>query len=133
MKILNTPMQKFLKNYPKRGEVYIADLNPGFAKEIHKKRPVLIISKDEVNKNSPYAIVIPASSIVPQTLNKEMVLLNNRSGLNKKSVLLTIFIRSIDKERLIKKIGKLSKSKLEEVEESLKLVLGMVELDWRNI
>lgn len=122
-------MQKSLKNYPKRGEVYIADLNPGFGREIHKKRPVLIISKDEINKNSPYVIVIPASSIVPKAPGKEMVLLNKMAGLNKKTILLPIFIRSIDKERLIKKIGKLSKSKLEEAEESLKLVLGMIELD----
>lgn len=122
-------MQKSLKNYPKRGEIYIADLNPGFGREIHKKRPVLVISKDKINQNSPYAIVIPASSIVPKTLNREMVLLNRIVGLNKKTIMLPLFIRSIDQERLIKRIGKVSKSKLEEVEESLKLVLGMVELD----
>lgn len=121
-------MQKYLKNYPKRGEVYIADLNPGFGREIHKKRPALVISKDEINQNSPYAIVIPASSIIPKTVNKEMVLLNKVVGLNKKTILLPIFIRSIDKERLIKKIGKVSTAKLFEIEEALKLVLGMVDI-----
>lgn len=122
------PMQKYLKNYPKRGEIYIADLNPGFGREIHKKRPALVISKDEINQNSPYAIVIPASSIIPKTVNKEMVLLNKVVGLNKKTILLPIFIRSIDKERLIKKIGKVSKAKLFEIEEALKLVLGMLDI-----
>lgn len=122
-------MQKSLKNYPKRGDIFIADLNPGFGREISKKRPVLIISDSLVNQNTPYVIVIPLSSIIPETLKQEMVLLDRVAFLDKKSVLLPIFIRSVDQDRLIKKIGKVSKEKLAEVEESLKLVLGFTDLD----
>lgn len=123
-------MQKSLKNsLIKRGDIYIADFDPSFGQEIHKKRPVLIISNDILNQISPTLIVLPFSSVIPQTISFEKVKLSKIKGLAKESVILVNHIRAIDKSRLIKKIGKLSKSKLEEVEESLKLVLGMIELD----
>lgn len=56
-----------------------------------------------------------------------MVQVGKQDGLDKESVLLPVFIRSIDKDRLIKKAGRLSKEKLQEVEKALKLVLGIAE------
>ena len=123
-------MQKSLIDYPKRGEIYIADLEPGFGREIRKKRPVLIISNNNLNKGTPFVVVIPTSSIVPQTVNPEMVVLGKLKGLKKKSLLLPLFVRSIDKDRLIKKVGKISKHKLLEVEEAIKLVLGLIDKDF---
>ena len=58
-----------------------------------------------------------------------MVEIGKFKGLDKKSILLPLFIRSIDQKRLHKKIADLSKEKLLEVEDALKLVLGMVRLD----
>lgn len=113
----------------KRGQVWIADLNPGFGVEIHKKRPVLVISNNILNSSWPRIIILPFSSQVqPPALGKVFVS-KNTFGLSKDSVLLTFDIRSIDKVRLIKKIGVLPKDKLLEVEEALKLVLGIINLD----
>lgn len=122
-------MPKNLKGYPRRGEIYIADLNPAFGREIHKKRPVLVISSNIVNKNFPTVIMLPFSSIVPRALGADTIKVSKNTGLNKDSVILAIQIRSIDKSRLVEKVGKLSGEKLIEVEDSLKLVLGMVSLD----
>lgn len=122
-------MQKRLKNYPRRGEIHIADLNPAFGREIHKKRPVLIISSNSINQNSPTVVMLPLSSIVPQLVGPDMVGLSKIKGLDRDSVILTTQIRSIDKDRLIKKIAFVNQDKLEEAEESLKLVLGLTELD----
>lgn len=122
-------MQRSLKDYPKRGQIYIADLDPPFGREIHKKRPVLVVSSNSFNKGTPYAVVIPASSIVPNQISIDMVPLSKTLGIHENSILLPLFIRSIDKDRLIKKVGSVSKEKLIEVEEALKLVLGMVKLD----
>ena len=121
-------MQKSGKKYPKRGDFYISYLGPAFGREIHKKRPVLIISSDIYNRGTHYAVVIPASSIVPKVIGPEMVFLGKLMGFNKKSVLLPLFVRSIDQQRLAKKIGTLPKERLLEVEESLKLVLGLTPL-----
>ncbi|MDO8503703.1 MAG: type II toxin-antitoxin system PemK/MazF family toxin [bacterium] len=122
-------MQRFSKDYPKRGQIYITDLDPSFGREIHKKRPVLIVSSNTFNKGTPYVVVIPVSSIVPNQISIDIVPLGKVSGIHKNSVLLPLFIRSIDKDRLVKRVGSISREKLIEVEEALKLVLGMVKLD----
>lgn len=122
-------MRKRLANYPRRGEIHIADLNPAFGREIRKKRPVLIISSNIFNQNFPTVVMLPLSSIVPQFIGPDMVKLSKFKGLDQDSVILTAQIRSIDKDRLIKKIGFVNQDKLEEIEDSLKLVLGLTELD----
>lgn len=118
-------MQRFSEAYPKRGEFYIADLDPGFGREMRKKRPVLVISHDSINLTRPHAVIIPASTIIPQTISEDMVSLGKPKGFNEESILLPVFIRSIDKDRFVKKIGKISKKKLLEIEKALKLVLGL--------
>ena len=112
-----------------RGDFWIVNLEPAYGREIHKKRPGLIISTNKYNKNTFHTIVIPSSSIVPEEITEEMVPLGSIKGFEKESVLLPLLIRSVDQDRLIKKVGKISHSKLQEVEEALKLVLGMTELD----
>ncbi len=111
----------------KRGDIWIINLEPGFGQEIHKKRPALIVSNDVVHTNTNHLITIPISSQVPQTIGIEMISIGKQEGLDKESVLLPLFIRSIDQNRLIKKIGKLSKEKMQVVEKALKLILNMIE------
>ena len=123
-------MRKSGKNYPKRGEIYIADLDPAYGREMHKKRPVLIISNNSLNEILPTIIMIPFSSIVPLDLGPDFVKFLNQKYLNKESTLVVNQLGAIDKVRLIKKIGKISKIKLREVEEAAKLVLGITEYDF---
>lgn len=116
--------QKPLRNYPKRGEIYIADLDPAFGREIYKKRPVLIISNNLINQNSFHIISVPFSSIVPEVMGPDMIKVSIKE-LSKESVILTNQIISIDKVRLLKKVRKISKQKIQEVEKALKLVLEL--------
>lgn len=110
----------------KRGDFWIVDLEPGFGREIHKKRLGLIISGDSFNKVTANVIVIPTTSIVPNILSEEIVFLGRPKGFDQESVLLPLYIRSIDKDRLVKKVGQISKEKLMEAEEKLKLVLELI-------
>ena len=118
-------MQKSLISYPKRGEIFVANLNPGFGREIHKKRPVLIISRNSANRELSHVVIVPISSQVPRLVGFDMILVGSLEGLAKKSVIIPLYIRSVDKDRLIKKIGTLSKAKLAEVEDTLKLILDL--------
>ncbi len=120
-------MQKPLRNYPKRGEVYIADLDPAFGKEIHKKRPVLIISGNNFNQIMHTVVLLPLSSIIPQVIGPDLMIFPKITALDKESVLLLTQIRAVDKIRLIKKVGKISMTYLKEVEEALKLILGLTQ------
>lgn len=117
------PMQKSSIDYPKRGDIFIADLDPPFGQEIHKKRPVVVVSSNSINQTLPIVIIIPLSSIVPQFLGPDMVEVAKIKGLDKPSVIVVHYIRAIDKVRLIKKIGRLTKQKFAEVKQALKLVL----------
>lgn len=74
-------------------------------------------------------IVVPTTAIVPNILSEEMVNLGKPKGFAEDSVLLPLYIRSIDKGRLMKKIGRITKGKLMEAEKKLKLVLGITSLD----
>lgn len=120
-------MRKHLKNYPKRREIHIADLNPSFGHEIHKKRPILIISDDSFNQTMPTVVVLPLSSIVPKVIGPDLMYFPKIKGLDKKSVLLLTQTRAVDKDRIIGKVGRLPKIRMAEVENALKLVLGISE------
>lgn len=47
---------------PLQGEVYWANLDPTIGKEIRKRRPVLVISPDEMNRNLGTVIAAPIAS-----------------------------------------------------------------------
>jgi mRNA interferase MazF len=114
----------------KRGEIWIVDLDPGFGREIRKKRPVLIITADAFNSLHT-AVVIPFNSRVPIKIGLEMIQIapDKQNNLDRESILLPIFVRAVDNKRFIKKLGTLADVKFFEVEEALKLVLGLTPLD----
>ena len=97
----------------KRGEIYYADLSPVVGSEQGGVRPVLIVQNDIGNKYSPTTIVAPMT-----TKSKTYVPMHIRlkeSFLAKRSTLLLEQIRTIDKRRLIKKIGSLSENSMAEI------------------
>lgn len=112
----------------KRGEVWIVNFNPGFGTELHKNRPALLISANQINQHHPRVIVIPISTKNYSGPHVVKIISKN-AGLDRQSLVLPVEIRAVDKKRLIKKIGMLSKTEIKEAEEALKLVLGMIELD----
>ena len=87
----------------KRFDVYFIDLDPTVGHEIKKTRPCLIISPDEMNRFISTVIVAPMitkgkkyPTRVPCTLQ------------GKKGQVVLDQIRTIDKERLVKKLGTIS-------------------------
>lgn len=113
----------------KRGEIWAADLRPGKGSEIAKIRPVIVVSADSINSEFPLVIVTPISSQIPPVTGFDQILLKQKqTGLKKDSVILVSNLRSIDKSRFTKRVGKISKTKLAEIEEALKLVLGMSDI-----
>lgn len=47
---------------PKRGEVWLCELNPVVGSEIRKTRPALVVSPDELNDNWPSCIIAPMTT-----------------------------------------------------------------------
>ena len=100
-----------------KGDVYYADLNPVIGSEQGGVRPVVILQNDIGNKYSPTTIVAPMTtkSITYVPMHVKL----KESFLARRSTLLLEQIRTIDKRRLIKKMGSLSKKSMAEVERLL--------------
>lgn len=110
----------------KRGDLWTTDLRPGQGFEVSKKRPCLIVSNNIVNRISPTVVIIPLSSQIYKILGPERLFIAKKeSKLVKDSVILVTQIRAIDKTRLIEPISSISKAKLQEIEEAIKIVLDL--------
>jgi mRNA interferase MazF len=83
-----------------RFDVYLINLDPTVGSEIKKTRPCLIISPDEMNRHIRTIIVAPMT-----TVDKEYPTRVRCTFKRKKGQIVLDQIRTIDKARLIKKLG----------------------------
>ena len=91
----------------KRYEIYFADLNPTIGSEIKKVRPVVIISHDEMNKYLETVVVCPLTSKLHLQWRTRLQI----KCADKDAEIAVDQIRTISKQRLRKKIDKLSNNK----------------------
>lgn len=113
----------------KRGDIWLANLDPVIGSEQGKTRPVLIIQNDIANEYSPVVIVAALTTAVgPKEYPTEVRVRAPEGGLKQDSVVLLNQIRTIDKQRLIAYWGRLSPETMRKVDEALKISLGLVHL-----
>jgi mRNA interferase MazF len=101
----------------KQGEIWYANLNPIRGREQAGLRPVLIISGNLVNEHLEVVIVMPITTKVKGYKGNPILSPAKTNGLREKSEVLVFHVRSVSKERLVRKIGTVTK---DEVELSLK-------------
>jgi mRNA interferase MazF len=110
--------------FPRRGEVWLVNFNPAQGSEQKGIRPALIIQNDIGNEVSPVTIVAAISPVIKAyPINVEIK--PSESGLERDSVVKLNQIRTVDKKRLIRKLGEVSSSKMKAVNSSLMLSLGL--------
>jgi mRNA interferase MazF len=107
-----------------RGEIYYADLSPVIGSEQGGLRPVVIIQNDIGNRHSPTTIVASITSKMGKKPLPTHILISD-CGLAKDSVILTEQIRVIDKSRLREKMGQLPPEKIEVLNSTIKISLGL--------
>lgn len=104
----------------RKGEIYLADLDPVIGHEQGGLRPVLIIQNERGNKFGPTTIVACITSKAYQKTPLPVhYYLPDSVGMLEKSVVLLEQIRTIDKSRLKKKVGKLNDSQMKSVSKRL--------------
>lgn len=103
----------------KQYEIFLIDLNPTKGSEINKVRPCLVISPDEMNHNLNTIIVAPLTSKIKNTYP----FLVKTTIKDVESHIVLDQIRTLDKSRFIKKIGKLTKKEIQEVKYVLEEML----------
>ena len=114
---------------PRRGEVYFVAFDPTLGAEIRKTRPALILQNDIANRSSPITIVAAITSRFDEELYPTEVLVRApEGGLEADSVVLLNQIRSVDRRRLVRRIGRLVPETMRFVDRALMLSLGLIEL-----
>ncbi len=109
----------------KRGEVWLADLNPTRGSEQGGTRPVIIFQNDVVSQFSTTVITIPLTSNLRRASLPTCVLIpSGEGGLDRESVALCYQLRVIDISRLQRKLGDLTNETLTSIEGTVLLTLG---------
>jgi len=110
----------------RRGDIFYADLSPVVGSEQGGIRPVLIIQNDMGNRHSPTVIAAAITSRTTKAkLPTHIDISASGHGLTKDSVVLLEQIRTLDKQRLQKKMGHLDGATMQRVDEALSVSFGM--------
>lgn len=110
----------------RRGEIYLANLEPVKGSEQGGIRPVLIIQNDISNQYSPLTIIAAITSKIKSTKFITNVFIpKNHAGLERDSIALLNQLKIIGKARIIKKIGLIDKELMNEVDNALKISLDL--------
>ena len=113
----------------KRGMIIDVNLDPTIGSETGKIRPCIIVTNDVYNERVPVIQVVPVTA----WNNKKAKITTNIeihpskiNGLPKKSIADCLQTRPVDyRKRLVNIRGKLSLSKLHEIEKALIIVFGL--------
>jgi len=111
----------------RKGSIYWVDFSPGKGSEPIGRRPGLVIQNDLLNDSNLNTVIMLAitSTMKFGELPGNVVLRKGEANVPKKCIINTTQIKSVDKKSIKEKIGTLSKKKMDEVHEGLKLVIGM--------
>ena len=114
--------------FPRRGELYLVGFDPTVGHEIRKTRPAVVIQNDVSNQYSPITIVAAISTQFSNPpFPREVVIEPRESGLSKPSAVIVNQLRSVDRQRLAKKLGKLSSQSMRRVDDAIRISLGLVD------
>ena len=109
----------------KRWEIYLVNFNPSRWSEQAWIRPALVIQNDVWNEFSSTVIVSAISSKIKNNPTNIIIQPDIKNNLTSVSVIKTSQLLTIDKQRLISKIWKLSTKDIEKINFSLKLSLWL--------
>lgn len=88
----------------KRFEVYLVNLDPTIGSEIKKTRPCLIVSPDEMNRHIATVIIAPMTTKGRDYPTRVSCKFQGKNG----QVVLDQ-LRTVDKKRLVRKVGRIDK------------------------
>lgn len=114
-------------NFPRRGEIYLVDLDPVVGSEQGGRRPVLVIQNDVSNQYSTVVIVAAITSApTKRKYPVDVIISSGDSGLFEGSRVLLNQIKTIDKQRLGRFIGRLNETQMAQVDRAIMISLSLV-------
>jgi mRNA interferase MazF len=114
---------------PRRGDICLVNFDPTVGAEIKKTRPALVIQNDIGNEYSPITIVAAITSRFDEpAYPTEVIMEPEESGLPLRSAVVLNQIRSIDRQRLVKRLGHADAGTMDRVDKAIQISLGLIEL-----
>ena len=111
----------------RNGSIYWVDFSPGKGSEPMGRRPGLVIQNDILNDSKLSTVVMLAitSTLKFGELPGNVILRKGEANMPRKCVVNVTQVKSVDKKSLREKIGTLSKERMTEVCDGIKLVMNI--------
>lgn len=113
-----------MKDFPRRGEVWLVNWNPATGSEQAGMRPAVVVQNNIGNEKAPTTIVAAVSSSV-RVFPMNVRVPPPEGGLRQDSIVKTSQLLTVAKNRLEKKLGKLNKETMDKVNKAIILSLGL--------
>lgn len=115
--------------HPVRGEIYLVNFDPTVGSENRKTRPALVIQNNIANQYSPITIVAAITSKFTEPPYPTEVILEPQGGaLPLRSAVLLNQIRSVDRQRLVKRLGRAPAETMQRIDRAVMISLGIAGL-----
>lgn len=102
----------------KQYEIYLLNLDPTIGSEIKKTRPCIVISPNEMNSCLNTFIIAPMTTTIRNYPSRVQIDFQDKMG-----EIALDQIKTIDKSRIIKKLGKTNKKTIEKIKEVIQEML----------
>lgn len=122
-------MAKSQPRVVRRGEIYLVTFDPARGSELKKTRPGIVIQNDHSNLTSPNTILAGITSKVGTRLYPTDVLIPaGEGGLTLDSVVKLDQVRTVDKARLLKRLGAVPPATLRKIDRALLASFGLIQI-----
>jgi len=114
----------------RRGDVYFVTFDPALGAEIQKTRPAVVVQNDIANRASPITIIaaITSQGEGRRIFPTDVPVRAGEGGLTSPSVILLNQLRSVDRRRLVRRLGTLKPETMRRIDQALAISLSLVEL-----
>lgn len=102
-----------------RGEIYMVAFDPVVGSETGKTRPAVVVQNELANRSSPTVTVVPLSSQLARVFPFQVRLAAGEGGLEHESKALCEQIRTVSRDRLRRRLGKLPVQRMDEIRAAL--------------
>jgi mRNA interferase MazF len=118
------------KVVPRRGEIYLVSFDPTVGREIKKTSPALVIQNNFGNRCGGLTIVAAMTSKISSVPYPVEVIVqpSKANGLQVRSAILLDQVRTVDKQRLIRRLGAVDPLTMQRVDGAILISLGLIEI-----
>lgn len=115
----------------KRGEVYDARLDPVEGSEQGGIRPIIIVSRDVINTNSPVILAVPCTTykIGKKVFPTQVLIKASEGGLSNDSIAMADQVRVLAKTRLLRQRGMLSDELIKQLNKALLIAFDLLDFE----